>query len=127
MLSHMIKFIQNQIMLFAKLFLSLTLKFRYLTIISTITFIFVLIYDIFLGVEIKDVIVELHGFLFDLILLGVILLMLEKRQEWKENIQQLMEELDNYRSLEDPSATFEIIKIIKALNKQGITKINLSH
>jgi len=79
---------------------------------------------------IRDVLVEAHGMLFDILIIGTFIFalhtLLESRREKKRNIQRWREEIDDFRYWESDEAKFRILGNIKRLNRNGITDINLS-
>lgn len=72
------------------------------------------------GFNEHDVIVELHGVLFDLIVFGILLSIYEAIRSKNEKVERLKEELDDYRGWQEPEATYRVVGIIKRLNKLGI-------
>lgn len=79
---------------------------------------------------IRDVLVEAHGMLFDILIIGTFIFALhtlvERRREKKRNIQRWQEEIDDFREWKSEEAMFRITGNIYRLNKMGIKKINLS-
>jgi len=74
----------------------------------------------------KNVAVEAHGMVFDLIVIGWLILWLNKRAERRMDIRRYKEEIDDYRNWKQEEASHRIAGIIKRLNKNGVTQINLS-
>ena len=78
---------------------------------------------------IRDVLVEAHGMLFDILIIGTFIFALhelvEKRHERKSKIKRWQEEIDDYRGWDEKEAMIKIVGNIKRLNRNGITKINL--
>ena len=79
---------------------------------------------------IRDVLVEAHGMLFDILIIGTFIFALqklaEKRLEKKRNIQRWQEEIDDFRGWKSEEAKFRILGNIKRLIRNGITDINLT-
>ncbi|HMQ46916.1 MAG TPA: pentapeptide repeat-containing protein [Saprospiraceae bacterium] len=86
--------------------------------------------------DLKNVLVEAHGLLFDLLVFGVILALYEHYQQQHENvrkaendrqqrIERYQEEISDFLGWQDKEATNRIVGNIKRLNKEGITSIAL--
>jgi hypothetical protein len=79
---------------------------------------------------IRDVIVESHGMLFDILIIGTLIFALHKlvenRKERKRNIERWQEEIDNFRYWKSEEAAHRIVGNIKRLNKNGKTNIDIS-
>ena len=78
---------------------------------------------------IRDILVEAHGMLFDIFIIGTLIFALhklvERRLEKRHNIQRWQEEIDDFRGWDEKEATFKIVGNIRRLNRNGITKIDL--
>lgn len=78
---------------------------------------------------IRDVLIEAHGMLFDILIIGTFIfalhMLVEKRREKKRNIQKWLEEIDDFRGWKSEEAMHRIVGNIKRLNRNGFTKINL--
>lgn len=74
-----------------------------------------------------DIIVEFHGLIFDLIVLGIILTMYEQISEKRQRIERYKEEIDDLRFWKSDEAMFRIKGIIKRLKKLGAGRIDLSN
>lgn len=78
---------------------------------------------------IRDVLVEAHGMLFDILIIGTFIFALHtlvgSRREKKRNIERWQEEIDDFRGWESDEAKVRILGNIKRLNRNGITEINL--
>lgn len=99
---------------------------------------FLLIFIIILGIGIildfndpdfnyHDIIVEFHGLMFDLLVLGLILGLYENYNDKRNKIDKYQEEIDDFRRWESEEAKFKTIGNIKRLYNLGIKKFNLSH
>jgi hypothetical protein len=79
---------------------------------------------------IREIFVEAHGMLFDILVIGTFIFALhslvEKKREKNRNIQRWKEEIDDYREWESDEAAHRVAGIIKRLNKQNVTRIDLS-
>lgn len=88
--------------------------------------------------DLKNVLVEAHGLLFDLIVFGIILVSYEYYRQLHENakkeetekqqrIERYKEEIDDLRRWDEKEAMFRIVGCIKRLTKEGVSEINLSY
>ena len=86
--------------------------------------------------DLKNVLVEAHGLLFDLIVFGIILVSYEYYRQLHENakkeetekqqrIERYKEEIDDFRGWMQPEAMHRIVGCIRRLNKEGVSEINL--
>lgn len=74
-----------------------------------------------------DIKVEAHGLIFDLFVFGLLLTLYEALKSKKLKIDQLKDEIDDFRRWDEKEATFRIVGRIKRLNKEGVSSINLAH
>lgn len=80
----------------------------------------------------ENVLVEAHGMLFDIAVLGVLVLWLnqraEKKRQRQQNIERYKEEIEDYLDWDgQEGATYRIVGNIKRLNKLGVSKIALTN
>lgn len=73
----------------------------------------------------ENILIEAHGMLFDLLIIGILLVWLNKNGEKQLRIRRYAEEIDDYRHWKSEEASFKIIGNIKRLNKDKITQIDL--
>ena len=73
-----------------------------------------------------SVLIEIHGLLFELLIMGVFLLWLEGLGEKQLSITRYREEIGDYLGWDDDEATYRIVANIKRLNRYGISNINLT-
>jgi BTB/POZ domain-containing protein KCTD9 len=73
----------------------------------------------------ENILIEAHGMLFDLLIIGILLVWLNKNGEKQIRIKRFMEEIDDYRHWKSEEASYKIIGNIKRLNKDKITQIEL--
>jgi len=73
----------------------------------------------------ENILIEAHGMLFDLLIIGILLVWLNKNGEKQLRIKRYSEEIDDYRHWKSEEATYKIIGNIKRLNKDKITQIEL--
>lgn len=72
-----------------------------------------------------NLISEAHGVLFDILILGILMLWLNSLGEKRLEQKKYHEEIDDFRKLESVEAKQRILGNIRRLNKHGITKIDL--
>jgi hypothetical protein len=72
-----------------------------------------------------NILVESFGFLMDVLFLGILITIINSKKEKKQKIERYNEEIDDYRSWNEPEATYRIIGLIKRLAKLNATKIDL--
>lgn len=86
----------------------------------------------------RDVLIETHGMLFDIVLFGILLAIyegiLEKRREAEKAeeerrnlIKRYEEEIDDFRGWHEQEAMYRNVGNIRRLNQLGITEINLEN
>ena len=73
----------------------------------------------------ENILIEAHGMLFDLLVIGILLVWLNKSGERQIRIKRYMEEIDDYRHWKSEEASYKIIGNIKRLNKDKITQVDL--
>lgn len=73
----------------------------------------------------KDIVVEAHGMLFDILLFGIILAIYDRITRHKEDVQRYQEEIEDFRGWEGKEAMYRIVGNIRRLNRLGVTKVAL--
>jgi BTB/POZ domain-containing protein KCTD9 len=73
----------------------------------------------------QNVIVEAHGMLLDIFVIGILLLWLDNIGKKKQEIKRYLEVIEDYRYWKSEEASLIITANIKRLLAHGITKINL--
>ena len=73
-----------------------------------------------------NVLVEAHGMLLDILVIGVFILWLNQIGEKKRTIQRYRDEIDDFRGWNSEEAAYRIAGNIRRLNKLGVTDINLN-
>ncbi|MEM8901784.1 MAG: pentapeptide repeat-containing protein [Bacteroidota bacterium] len=72
----------------------------------------------------ENVLVESHGMLLDLLIIGVFLFWLQKRtaarRDKKRDVQRYQEELNDYRGWADNEASFRVAGLIRRLGEESI-------
>jgi len=74
----------------------------------------------------ENILVEAHGLLFDLLVLGVLVLWLQKLGKWQLTVMRYREEIEDYLGWNDKRAMYKIVANIKRLNHHNITNIILT-
>jgi BTB/POZ domain-containing protein KCTD9 len=72
-----------------------------------------------------NLISEMHGMIFDILVLGILMLWLNRMGESRLQTQKYLEEIDDFRRLDSMEAKQRIIGNIKRLNKRGVSDIDL--
>lgn len=73
----------------------------------------------------ENLLVEAHGMIFDLLVIGILLVWLNKIGEKRLRIRRNQEEIDDFRHWVNEEASFRIAGDIKRLNKDHIHSIDL--
>ncbi len=73
----------------------------------------------------ENLLVEAHGMIFDLLVIGILLVWLNKVGEKRLRVRRYQEEIDDFRHWINDEASFRIAGDIKRLNKDGIFTIDL--
>lgn len=111
---------------------------KWFAVVGTALALIILISDVIVKPSLEDVLVEVHGLLFDIILFGVVLsvyeTILEKRasqereQRTKETlISRYTEEIDDFRLWDEKEASFRILGNAKRLKKLGVKNVPLNN
>lgn len=73
----------------------------------------------------EQVLVEAHGMIFDIAIIGILLFWLNQNGEIRQRIRTYKDEIDDFRLLESDEAAFRMVGNIKRLNRHKIHEINL--
>ncbi len=73
-----------------------------------------------------QLLVEAHGMLFDIAIIGVLIFWLNYRRERRQMIRTYLDEIDDFRLWESEEAAFRTAGNIKRLNRQKIYSLNLA-
>lgn len=76
---------------------------------------------------IENILVEAHGMLFDVQLLGVLFAWLNQGGEKQRDIKRYREEIEDFLNWDSQEAAFRILGNIKRLNKHGVSDFNLTN
>lgn len=77
--------------------------------------------------DIKNVAIEFHGMVFDIILFGVILTIYDSIADRRDKIRRYKEEIDDFRGWDEQEAMYRIAGIIKRLNRLKTSSLDLSY
>jgi len=72
-----------------------------------------------------QLLVEAHGMIFDIAVIGILLFWLNKNGETRQRIKTYKDEIDDFRLWESEEAAFRIVGNLKRLNRNKIYEINL--
>ena len=73
----------------------------------------------------KQVLAEAHGMIFDIAIIGILILWLNKSGEKRLRIKTYKDEIDDFRLWKSEEAAFRTVGNIKRLNRHKIYNINL--
>lgn len=73
----------------------------------------------------ENILVEAHGMIFDLLVIGILLVWLNKVGEKRLRIRRYQEEIDDFRHWINEEASFRIAGDVKRLNKDDVFSIDL--
>jgi BTB/POZ domain-containing protein KCTD9 len=73
----------------------------------------------------ENVLVEAHGMIFDIAIIGILLFWLNQNGARLQRIRTYRDEIDDFRLWRSEEAAFRTVGNIKRLNRHGITEINL--
>jgi len=103
-----------------------------LIVVAILILLFIFGLDIIIGSLYKkfsvweNLFAEAHGFLAEVVVFGIIIVLITKRNERKADIKKWREEIDDYRGWDEKEAMYRIVGNIRRLNKLGIADISLS-
>ena len=95
-------------------------------IIGIVLLALILIWDLLIGVELSDVMVEAHGMLFDLIIFGIILSVYEFYSEKKLSINNYLEQLEALREWDGEEEAFRVKYAVGQLEKLDYADFDLA-
>jgi uncharacterized protein YjbI with pentapeptide repeats len=72
-----------------------------------------------------QILVEAHGMIFDIAIIGILLFWLNQNGETRQRIRFYRDEIDDFRLWESDEAAFRTVGNIKRLNRHKIHEINL--
>ena len=72
-----------------------------------------------------QLLIEAHGMIFDIAVIGILLFWLNKNGETRQRIKTYKDEIDDFRLWESEEAAFRTVGNLKRLNRNQIYEINL--
>jgi uncharacterized protein YjbI with pentapeptide repeats len=75
----------------------------------------------------ENVLVEMHGMILDLVVVGILIFWLDSRRAIKSEIHRQLEDLVDYASLDSPEVNLKKIGHIKRLNSVGVKCFNVQN
>ena len=72
-----------------------------------------------------QILVEAHGMVFDITVIGILIFWLNQNGEIRQRIRTYRDEIDDFRLWESDEAAFRTVGNIKRLNRHKIHEINL--
>lgn len=75
----------------------------------------------------ENILVEAHGMLLDIFVIGIIVLWFDKFREKKSQNNSFLERIDDFRYWHSDEAIHRVIGILRRLNENDISKFNLSN
>ncbi|MBX2894510.1 MAG: pentapeptide repeat-containing protein [Cyclobacteriaceae bacterium] len=73
----------------------------------------------------EQILVEAHGMIFDIAIIGILIFWLNQNGETRQRIRTYKDEIDDFRLWESDEAAFRTVGNIKRLNRHKIYEINL--
>lgn len=73
----------------------------------------------------KQVLVEAHGMIFDIAIIGILLFWLNQNGEKRKEIRMYRDEIDDFRTWKSEESAFRTVGNIKRLNRHKIYEIDL--
>lgn len=73
----------------------------------------------------SQVLVEAHGMIFDILIIGMLLLWLNQKGEKRKEIRMYRDEIDDFRTWKSEESAFRTVGNIKRLNRHKIYDIDL--
>lgn len=75
----------------------------------------------------RDILIEAHGIIFDIAIIGILILWLNKLSDRTQRIKEYLNEIEDFRNWQSPEAAFRVAGNVKRLSKEGVTGLHLSH
>lgn len=75
----------------------------------------------------EQVLVEAHGMLFDILIIGIFLFWLNANGQKRQRIRGYIDEIDDFRSWRSEESTYRTVGNIKKLNRYKINKLDLAN
>ena len=101
-------------------------KIKFYLIAGSLAMVIILALDFVIQPDEKDILVEAHGMLFDILLFGIILAIFDSITEKRTTIRRYLEEIDDFREWESEEAKSRIIGNLKRLIRLGVSDFDLT-
>jgi uncharacterized protein YjbI with pentapeptide repeats len=75
----------------------------------------------------ENFLVEMHGIVFELSIIGVLIIWLDSKRNKNSDIERLKEDLEDYSNLDFPEINVKKLGHIKRLNKHNIKDLNVQN
>jgi len=75
----------------------------------------------------SNILVEAHGMLFDILIIGILLFWLNQNGEIRQQIRTYQNEIDDFRLWRSEEAAFRTVGNIRRLNRHKVFEINLAN
>jgi hypothetical protein len=83
------------------------------------------LYENDLNGYLKNLIIEAHGILFDIAILGILLFWINKNGDRQKRIRKYLEEIEDIRFWHSAEASYKILGNVKRLGREKIHKLDL--
>ncbi len=103
------------------------ISFALFIVASTLIILTTILYGYYSDKFRENLLVEAHGTLLDILLLGVFVVWLQQKGNKLKDNQRYIDEIDDFRGWDDETAARKIRGNIRRLNTNGVTSINLSN
>ena len=103
------------------------ISFAVFLIASSLIIMTTLLYGYYSDKFRENLLVEAHGTLLDILLLGVFAVWLQQKGNKLKDNKRYIDEIDDFRGWDDETAARKIRGNIRRLNSNGVTSINLSN
>lgn len=74
----------------------------------------------------ENILVEMHGVIFDTLVIGLVITIWAKKKDTDSKIESLKKEYEIYKAWKSPESSFKMYKIFNSLKEYGI-ELDLSH
>ena len=74
----------------------------------------------------EGLLIEAFGMILDILVIVIVIQWFNEKKEKARKIEQWKEEIDDYRGWDEKEATYRIVGMIRRLNKENVTRIDLS-
>lgn len=75
----------------------------------------------------SNILVEAHGMLFDIAIIGILLFWLNENGQIRQQVRAYHNEIDDFRTWHSEEAAFRIVGNIRRLNRHEVSEVNLAN